>query len=41
VANQDSDSIVTFRRDRASGKLQATGAVTETPSPVAILFAKP
>jgi 6-phosphogluconolactonase len=39
VANQDSDTIVTFRRDRETGTLTATGAVAETPSPVAILFA--
>ena len=38
VANQDSDMIVTFRRERESGKLAATGSGTETPSPVAILF---
>jgi 6-phosphogluconolactonase len=39
AANEKSDTIVTFRRDSASGKLTATGQVTETPSPVAILFA--
>ena len=41
VANQDSDTIATFRRDAESGTLTATGAVIETPSPVAILFAAP
>jgi 6-phosphogluconolactonase len=38
VANQASDTIVPFRRDPGSGRLTATGAVTSTPSPVAILF---
>ena len=41
AANQDSDTIVTFRRDAETGKLTATGAVTDSPSPVAILFAGP
>ncbi|MBA2598397.1 MAG: lactonase family protein [Chloroflexia bacterium] len=40
AANQDSGTIVTFRRDRESGTLSATGDVTETPSPVAILFSQ-
>jgi 6-phosphogluconolactonase len=38
AANERSDSIVTFRRDPASGMLTPTGQVTETASPVAILF---
>jgi 6-phosphogluconolactonase len=38
VANQESDTIVPFRRDLGSGRLTATGPVTQTPSPVAILF---
>ncbi len=38
VANQESDTIVPFRRDADSGRLTATGPVTPTPSPVAILF---
>ena len=38
VANQESDTIVPFRRDPGSGRLTATGPVTQTPSPVAILF---
>jgi 6-phosphogluconolactonase len=38
VANQESDTIVPFRRDPGTGRLSATGPVTETPSPVAILF---
>jgi 6-phosphogluconolactonase len=41
VANQDSDSIVTFRRDRDTGTLTAAGPVTATPSPVAIVFSHP
>ncbi|MCC2627414.1 MAG: pgl 2 [Thermomicrobiales bacterium] len=40
VANQDSDTIVPFRRDPGSGRLTATGSVTRTPSPVAILFSQ-
>jgi 6-phosphogluconolactonase len=40
VANQDSGTIVPFRRDPGSGLLTATGAVTHTPSPVAILFSE-
>jgi 6-phosphogluconolactonase len=38
VANQDSGTIVPFRRDPGSGRLTATAPVTHTPSPVAILF---
>ena len=38
AANQDSDSIVTFRRDGDNGTLTATGAVTQSPSPVAVLL---
>jgi 6-phosphogluconolactonase len=40
VANQNSDSVVTFRRDRATGSLMAAGPVTTTPSPVAIVFTR-
>src|SRR5215208_3472816 len=32
VANQDSDSVVTFRRDLNTGRLTAAGTVTATPS---------
>jgi 6-phosphogluconolactonase len=39
AANQDSDTVVTFRRDQESGGLAATAAVTPAASPVAILFA--
>jgi 6-phosphogluconolactonase len=38
VANQESDTIVPFRRDPNSGLLTNPGPVTQTPSPVAILF---
>jgi 6-phosphogluconolactonase (cycloisomerase 2 family) len=38
VANQKSDTIVPFRRDSGSGRLTATGPMTQTPSPVANLF---
>ena len=41
VANQHSDTIVTFRRDRDTGTLTAAGPVTATPSPVAIVFSRP
>jgi 6-phosphogluconolactonase len=41
VANQHSDTIVTFRRDRDAGTLTAAGPVTATPSPVAIVFSRP
>ncbi|MDB5740266.1 MAG: pgl 1 [Alphaproteobacteria bacterium] len=38
AGNQDSDGIAIFNRDRASGKLTATGQVLDIPSPVCILF---
>lgn len=38
VANQNTNSVVTFAIDQASGKLQATGQVTEIPSPVCLKF---
>jgi 6-phosphogluconolactonase len=41
VANQDSDTIVAFRRDRETGKLEATGEAIDSPTPVAIMFAGP
>jgi 6-phosphogluconolactonase len=40
VGNQHSGTIVTFRRDPASGTLAATDRVTRTPSPVAIVFGR-
>ena len=38
AANQDSDTIVTFRIDRASGDLIPTGHVAEVPMPVCLKF---
>lgn len=38
AANQDSNSVVTFRVDPHSGKLQATGDVTQVPTPVCVKF---
>jgi 6-phosphogluconolactonase (cycloisomerase 2 family) len=38
AANEQSDTIVSWRVDAASGRLTATGAVVETPSPVSITF---
>jgi 6-phosphogluconolactonase len=38
VANQESDTLVPFRRDPETGMLAATGQILETPSPVAVLF---
>ncbi len=39
AANQNSDSIVSFRVDAATGALHASGAVTHTNKPVCIVFA--
>lgn len=38
AANQDSDSIVTLRIDQSTGMLTATGNITQTPTPVCLLF---
>jgi YVTN family beta-propeller protein len=38
AGNQDSDTIMTFRIDQATGKLTATGQVIQTGSPVTIVF---
>lgn len=38
VANEDSDTIVTYALDRETGKLAATGDVVQTGSPVCIVF---
>jgi 6-phosphogluconolactonase len=38
AANQDSNTVVTFRIDQASGALNATGQITEIPSPVCVCF---
>lgn len=40
VANQDSDSIVTFEINQETGLLKETGYVTEVPTPVCIKFLK-
>lgn len=40
AANQDSNTVVTFRRDAATGGLTATGDMVEIPSPVCIVFAE-
>jgi 6-phosphogluconolactonase len=39
AANQDSDTVVSFRIDPLTGELEATGAVTQVPMPVCVLFA--
>jgi 6-phosphogluconolactonase len=36
AANQDTDNIVTFRLDPASGRLIATGIQTPAPTPVCV-----
>jgi 6-phosphogluconolactonase len=38
AANQDSDSIVVFRIDPATGALHPTGQVVEVPRPVCMRF---
>jgi 6-phosphogluconolactonase (cycloisomerase 2 family) len=38
AANQDSDTIVAFRVDGASGRLTPTGHVVKAGSPVSIVF---
>jgi 6-phosphogluconolactonase len=38
VANQNSDTIVSFRIDQTSGRLTPTGEVMRTPTPVDIEF---
>ena len=38
AANQDSDSIFTFRINDETGMLITTGSVTEVPMPVCIKF---
>jgi len=40
AANEDTDTVVTFRRHPDTGTLTPTGAVTHTPSPVAVLFSR-
>ena len=36
AANQDTDTIVTFRLDRQTGRLMSTGHVAEVPTPVCV-----
>ena len=38
AANQNSDTLVAFRINQQTGALTATGHVTETPSPVCVVF---
>jgi 6-phosphogluconolactonase len=38
VANQDTDTVVTFRIDQDTGALAATGQITSVPSPVCVRF---
>jgi 6-phosphogluconolactonase len=38
AANQDSDTVVSFQIDPLTGELEATGAVTQVPMPVCVLF---
>jgi 6-phosphogluconolactonase len=40
VGNQNSDTVVPFRINQGSGRLQPTGAVTHTPVPVSFAFGK-
>lgn len=41
AANQDSDTVVSFRMDEQTGGLEPTGAVTQVPMPVCVLFVPP
>jgi 6-phosphogluconolactonase len=38
AANEDGDTVVTYRVDAASGKLTPTGQVVQTGTPVTIAF---
>jgi 6-phosphogluconolactonase len=38
VANQDTDTIVTFRIDPQAGTLEPTGQVAQVPTPVCVKF---
>ncbi|HEY3082947.1 MAG TPA: lactonase family protein [Chloroflexota bacterium] len=40
AGNQNSHTIVPFRIDQNTGKLTATGAITNTPTPVCIMFGR-
>jgi 6-phosphogluconolactonase len=37
VANQNSNNVVTFAVDEATGGLEATGVVTDVPSPTCVV----
>lgn len=39
AANQKSDSVVTFRRDPATGMIEFAGTVAQVPTPVCVVFA--
>ena len=41
LANEDSDSIVTFRRDAGTGELEHTGRALPVGSPVCIVLTAP
>jgi len=41
AANQESNNIVTFRIDPATGRLSPTGDIVEAPAPVCITFVAP
>jgi 6-phosphogluconolactonase len=41
VANQKSDSIVVFRLDQTTGRLNATGHAVQVPAPVCLKFTEP
>jgi len=38
VANQDGNSVIVFRIDPASGKLEPTGSTIAVPTPVCVKF---
>ena len=41
VANQDSDTLATFRIDQLTGRLTPTGHVAPAPTPVCVKFMAP
>lgn len=41
AANQDTNNLVVFRRDRATGRLTPTGQQIEVPAPSCVLFTTP
>jgi len=41
VANQDTDTLVTFRIDQTTGALTATDQITVVPSPVCVCIVAP